>query len=233
MNRVCEILEEASFVRTNFPLSQPLVVHGVPGSGKTTVVKKLLKFEPALKAITAGVPFHNFDNSGLHKKEESFSGEVDIVDEYPIFDLRRVKSDLVLCDPFQHSGRTLDAHYISLRSHRFGRNTASLLKTFGLNIVAEKEDEVEFGCCFTEDPEGTIIAFEPDIVELLIKHQVQAKLPEEVLGNNDDVVTFYTSKEELRRDDQEFNRFYISLTRHKRKLKILSPDASFKPTRSF
>uniref|UniRef100_A0AAU7L1W9 Triple gene block 1 n=1 Tax=Hibiscus chlorotic speck associated virus 1 TaxID=3143942 RepID=A0AAU7L1W9_9VIRU len=234
MNSLEKILIDADFERTNLPWSKPIVVHGVPGSGKTTVIDQLIKKDPAISAISGGASIHNFDGSAIHKRGKEYIGNVKVIDEYPIFSDPLIdNSDIIFCDPFQHNGSTRKAHFISFKTKRFGSETCTLLKKFNLNIKSQKVDKVVFGCCYEEDPEGQILAFEKDICNLLDRHRVEYKSPESILGSNCDKVTFYTSKEQLIREDPDFWRFYICMTRHRDQLKILSPNASFTASRSF
>uniref|UniRef100_A0AAU7L256 Triple gene block 1 n=1 Tax=Hibiscus chlorotic speck associated virus 1 TaxID=3143942 RepID=A0AAU7L256_9VIRU len=234
MNSLEKILIDADFERTNLPWSKPIVVHGVPGSGKTTVINLLIGKDPTISAISGGASIHNFDGSAIHRRSREYIGNVKIVDEYPIFNDPIVdNSDIIFCDPFQHCSNTRKAHFISLKTKRFGSETSSLLKKFNLHIESQKVDKVFLGCCYQEDPEGQILAFEKDICDLLNKHRVEYKSPEDILGSNCDKVTFYTSKEQLTREDPDFWKFYICMTRHRNQLKILSPNASFTASRSF
>uniref|UniRef100_A0AAU7L1V8 Triple gene block 1 n=1 Tax=Hibiscus chlorotic speck associated virus 2 TaxID=3143943 RepID=A0AAU7L1V8_9VIRU len=234
MNSLEEILTNNSFTRTKLPLSDPIVVHGVPGSGKTSAIEEIIKRDPFVTAISGGAALHNFDGSAIHRRDKDYIGNPRVIDEYPLFnDLIVDNSSLVFCDPFQHYNNTRKAHFVSFKTHRFGAETCSLLKVFNLDILSSKVDRVIFGCCYKEDPEGQILAFEEDICSLLDKHGIEYKSPENILGANCDKVTFYTSKEQLFRDDPDFWKFYICMTRHREKLKILSPNATFTAARSF
>uniref|UniRef100_A0AAU7L1X9 Triple gene block 1 n=1 Tax=Hibiscus chlorotic speck associated virus 3 TaxID=3143944 RepID=A0AAU7L1X9_9VIRU len=234
MNNIVEILENFNFQRTNKPWSEPLVVHGVPGSGKTSLVNKLIELDTSLTAFSGGSAVHNFSGTAIHRRGNSLAGDVDILDEYPIFlDSALSPKKLILCDPFQHKNRVEVAHFISFKTHRFGNETCAILSIFGLHIETELVDRVILGCCYKEEPEGKIVAFEKDICDLLRRHNIAYSEPEEILGSNCDKVTFYTSTEDLKREHPEFWKFYVCLTRHRTQLKILSPYATFTPCRSF
>jgi hypothetical protein len=202
------------YERTPLPLQEPIIVHTVAGAGKTTLVRSWLRRAPHLKAITGGQPDPpNLEGVGLLRPH----GRADIVDEYPaVPDLEGAK--VLLADPLQHRGLTRPAHFIGRRTHRFGKSTCELLKSWGINCTATKEDTVSKAGLFDSDLIGTIVAVDDDAAELLSSHSAQFLTPCQALGLTFEAVTAVSTVPIEEADP--VNR-YIACSRHSQQLLIL------------
>lgn len=203
-------------------------MHGVPGCGKTSFIKELLVNDPNLVCITSGVSHSSILGTSISKVDKLFEGKADIIDEYPPF-----KSDLldgaklIFADPDQYCEGIRPCHFYKSTSHRFGAKTANLLNSLGFTVQAQGLDKVELFDIFSTDPEGLIIAFEDDVCDLLKRHNLRFSKPLDCLGQQVDVATFITSSSSILEGCSCKHLYYIALTRHRRKLKILSPNATF------
>lgn len=205
----------SAYTRTSQPISSPLVVHAVAGSGKTSIVREILHSAPSQVAVTYGTP--DPVNLSGHSIGLPKPG-ADIVDEYLAApDLTGAK--LVLADPLQHKREPLRAHFVSRNTKRFGKETCELLQSLGVDIVSELEDTVLFADAYSVDPEGVIIALGQDAVQLLEDHHAEFLRPCQVLGSTYDVVTVLT---DAPLEEQDFTDRYIACSRHRTKLLVLS-----------
>jgi hypothetical protein len=213
--------------RTPIEISNPIVIHCAAGSGKTTLIKRIIEENRnILKAYTTSK--HTLsDCSGpiIEEFKQNFEPQAHhILDEYPTLPKSITdKFGLILCDPYQYHCTPYQAHFTSNLSHRLGRNTTELLRNFGKDIVGYKDDIVEVANIFEGEPEGQITCCEEEIIELLEAHQADFLTSEEILGKEFKTVTFVTSKSLV---DLTDHKSYICLTRHTEKIKILTPDAA-------
>jgi hypothetical protein len=202
------------YERTPLPIQEPIVVHTVAGAGKTTLVRSWIRRAPQLKAVTGGQPDPpNLEGVGILRPQ----GRADIVDEYPaVADITGAK--ILLADPLQHRGTTFPAHFIGRRTHRFGKSTCELLKSWNINCSADKEDKVLRSGLYESELVGTVIAVDDDAAELLEAHSAQFVTPCQALGLTCEVVTA-VSTVPLEEADP-VNR-YIACSRHSQQLLIL------------
>ena len=231
MECLLSLLKDFGFVRTNLPLSKPLVIHGVPGCGKTSLLVKFKNLIPNSRIITFGAESLEGLGGVVIEKvpadsySEGFSEE-HFLDEYLCSNKVHSSCLAVFADPYQYRRTCLDAHYTNSKTKRFGKETCILLSNLGFDVTSSKEDKVSKFDIFSAEPAGVIIAFESDVQALLRDHCLDFKTPCEVLGKTFKEVTFVcsdlkeiASKKELR------HLTYIGLTRHSEKLNILSADA--------
>lgn len=204
-------------------------MHGVPGCGKTSLIKELLVDNPVLACVTSGVPYSSILGTSIVKVDEQFVGDADIVDEYPPLNIKLLNcAKLILADPDQYSEGVRPCHFYKSTSHRFGSRTANFLSSLGFTVQAQGLDQVGFFDIFAFEPEGLIIAFEEDVCKLLKSHNLNFSKPLDCLGLQADVVTFITSSSSISKSCDYRHLFYIALTRHRKRLNILSPDATFR-----
>ncbi|QCO31669.1 triple gene block protein 1 [Cherry virus Turkey] len=217
-----EELIRAGFKRTNLPISFPIVVHGVPGCGKTRFIKNLLS-NPLFNAQTYGsvVPF-NLAGRGISRAPSPLLSGFNILDEY-LSGPAAEGFDLLLSDPYQNSQQPRSAHYTNSVTHRFGNSVCQLLQSLGFEISSAKvgDTEVEIRNIFNSKLIGEVIAFEPAAVELLHKHSARFSHPCEVRGSEFEEVTFVSASRDLQ--SIVGADLYISLTRAKKKCLILKP----------
>nr|WDY35309.1 triple gene block protein 1 [Garlic yellow mosaic-associated virus] len=224
MNKLLELLTEFEFIRTNIPISKPLVVHAVPGAGKTTLLRKFLSTCSSAEVITSGVG----DKPNLlgkrivHGSKFSTEGSFRIFDEY-ITSESIPDCEALFSDPIQNNKEGLPAHYIKKKSLRVPKAICDWLQTLGFEIESEVEGELSFEEFFGPDPVGKTVAFETDVLELLRKHNCDFSLPCEIRGLEFDTVTLFTEK-----DCSELSGFelYIAATRAKKRLIVRTANAN-------
>nr|CAH59723.1 triple gene block 1 protein [Chrysanthemum virus B]CAO78689.1 triple gene block protein 1 [Chrysanthemum virus B] len=231
MDVFVKILSDFGFERLSSSLHVPIVVHCVPGAGKSSCIRALLKADSRFAAYTLGVSDPcNLD--GLCIK--AFTGSVDlkcfnILDEYTRYNGDTSNFFALFGDPVQSPPRNLyRAHYKAVISKRFGRCTAQLLRELGFEVESTKEDLVSIRGLYDFDPVGTVLYYEKEIGCLLRAHSVEAYEPEEVVGRTFETVTFVTAGNHIPAESRHL--VYQCLTRHRSVLHLMTPDASYTST---
>ncbi|QLI58026.1 triple gene block protein 1 [Rubus virus 1] len=220
MNTILELLEEFDFERTSFPFSSPLVIHAVPGSGKTSLLREALLLDPTISVCTFGEPDKtNLEGRyiqpaiGCSPSEEEFY----VLDEY-LSGNWKGNWKVLLSDPFQNSGHCLAAHFVKRVTKRFGKSTCKLLKELGWSVESDKEDEVTFEELIGSTPSGLTICLEKDVEGYLKGHNCPFKKPCQVRGLTEELVSVVVSRD---LKDLFSPELFVALTRHTRKLRIL------------
>nr|QIZ03194.1 triple gene block protein 1 [Grapevine virus T] len=220
MNNLISALELFGFDRVSERVSYPLVIHSVPGSGKTSLIRSLIKLDGDFEAFTAGVPdTPNLEGRYIQSYSEGCAStrKLSILDEY-----LTVKNwegfEVLLSDPYQNDKSPLVASYVSRKTRRFGKSTCKYLAGYGFEVESEIEDSVIRGSPFEVRVEGQLICFGKAAVELALSHGAEFKLPCEVRGSTFDVVTLLKSEEP---SPENKHLFYVGCTRHREKLLIL------------
>nr|AYQ96094.1 triple gene block 1 protein [Grapevine virus T] len=220
MNNLISALELFGFDRVSEEVNLPLVVHSVPGSGKTSLIRSLIKLDGDFEAFTAGVPdTPNLEGRYVKSYSEgcASTGKFSILDEY--LTVRSWEGfEALFSDPYQNNKSPLVASYVSKKTRRFGKATCEYLASYGFEIESEIEDSVVRGSPFEIKVEGQLICFGKAAVELASKHRAEFKLPCEVRGSTFDVVTLLKSEEPC---SENKHLFYVGCTRHRKKLLIL------------
>lgn len=220
MNNLVKALSAFEFIGVFSVLRFPVVVHSVPGSGKSSLIRELIAEDESFAAFTAGVP-DSPNLTGRYIKPYSpgcaVQGKVNILDEYlSVQDISGF--DVLFSDPHQNTCIPREAHFIKSKTCRFGASTCKYLIPFGFSICSDLSDEVVIGSPFELDVEGVLICFGKDAVDLAVAHKSDFKLPCEVRGSTFDVVTLLKSRDPTPEDKHWF---YIAATRHRRKLIIM------------
>nr|UCJ00506.1 triple gene block 1 [Cherry twisted leaf associated virus] len=222
MESVYSKLLDANFSRTSYSLSFPIVVHGVPGCGKSTLVKNLLDLEEFSAQSYGVVRPTNLAGRGVEKALLPLQPGFNILDEYlsgPSYE----GFDLLLSDPYQNFRRPLTAHFVNTNTYRFGVSVCNLLNSLGfeINSVRGEDTELIFGKIFGGEIKGEIICFEPEVESLLRGHSAKFHHPCELRGAEFEHVTFITAHSDL----QEIvgPDLYVALTRASKSLTILKP----------
>ncbi|QCY52825.1 triple gene block protein 1 [Euonymus yellow mottle associated virus] len=240
MDKFVSLLTEFEFQRTREPISsdRPLVIHGVAGCGKSTLVLKFLRLEPSASAFTSAKESARNLLGRQIEPITSLPAEIPndrilLLDEYPKANLRdpwNLKSfQVLLCDPLQFQEQVLPAHYISNVSKRFGKNTCDLLKAkLDITCSSSRFDSVTEASCYEVDPEGHVIGLDTDICHLARQHSLSTDDPTNCLGQTYPTVTVLSCEASLKHVPQHLA--YIALTRHRTKLIILSPN--YEPLKS-
>nr|UCJ00577.1 triple gene block 1 [Cherry rusty mottle associated virus]UCJ00584.1 triple gene block 1 [Cherry rusty mottle associated virus] len=222
MEVVNELLLDANFVRTNFPLSFPVVVHGVPGCGKSTFVKRLLDCEDFHAQSYGVVKPTNLAGRGVEKALQPLQSGFNVLDEYlsgPSYE----GFDLLLSDPYQNFRKPLTAHFINSYTCRFGDSVCKYLNLLGFEINSRRvrDTDLIFGKIFEGRIRGEIICFEKEVQELLDSHSAKYHHPCSLRGAEFEHVTFISAHSDL----QEIvgPDLYVALTRASESLTILTP----------
>nr|WPR22243.1 triple gene block 1 [Grapevine rupestris stem pitting-associated virus] len=220
MNNLVKALSTFEFVGVYSVLRFPVVVHSVPGSGKSSLIRELISEDEAFAAFTAGVP-DSPNLTGRYIKPYSpgcaVQGKINILDEYlSVSDTAGF--DVLFSDPHQNISIPREAHFIKTKTCRFGASTCKYLQSFGFNICSDGEDAVIIGSPFELDVEGVLICFGKEAVDLAVAHNSDFKLPCEVRGSTFNVVTLLKSRDPTPEDKHWF---YIAVTRHRNKLIIM------------
>ncbi|QCG75823.1 TGB1 [Sweet potato virus F] len=207
--------------------NKPIVVNCVPGSGKSSFIRELIKVDSRFRAYTGGEPdFQSLTGRYLQK----FEGEVDphfinILDEYQVVGQEHYsKFAAIFGDPLQEIPRALypQATFVCNFTRRFGRETAEYLRRLGVDITSEREDKLTIEHIFSGKISGIVIAFEEVIIKLLNAHGCEFRRPQEVRGETFDKVTFICTGRRARECERHL--VYIALTRHRELLQILTAD---------
>lgn len=226
MDVFVNLLCKYKFERLTSHLTFPIVVHSVPGAGKTSLIRELISLDSRFSAYTYGkADKPNITGAYIRGVEgELCEGEFVVFDEY-LAGEHPSWAFAVFADPSQ-GGRApvLRAHFIKRESHRFGSKTATLLKELGYDITAEGEDIVEIADIYSQDPEGIVIYHEREVGALLASHGVESHCIQSLRGQTFEAVTYVTSENSPLSDS---TLSFQCLTRHRKKLLILCPDASY------
>nr|ACL01041.1 putative triple gene block 1 protein [Kalanchoe latent virus] len=218
-------LNKYKFVRLTSCITPPIIVHSVPGAGKSSLIRELINSDKRFSAFTFGKEdCQTITGVRINKATENLeSREFCIFDEYLEGDLP-AWAFAAFADPLQGgSGEVQRAHFTKEESHRFGKCTAQLLRELNFSITASGEDIVQIRGLYEVDPQDTIIFYEREVGELLRAHCVEAFCIRDIRGQTFDSVTFVTANSKP--IDRELS--FQCLTRHRRSLLILSPDASY------
>nr|QGN03514.1 triple gene block protein 1 [Cole latent virus] len=226
MDVLVNLLVEFSFIRHHSRLELPIVVHCVPGAGKTTLIRKLIAQDSRFVAFTAGVADQpNLSGNWIRKwANQDTSGKLLILDEYTHLEAIP-EAFAVFGDPIQsRAGTVLPADFSCKISRRFGSSTAGLLRELGWDVEATGLDVVQVSDIFSAEPSGVVLYFEEEIGCLLRRHCVEALHLSEVTGKTFRSVTFITSENSPVIDPPAA---YQCLTRHTVSLHILCPNATY------
>lgn len=217
------LLTSKGFVRTNRPLSKPLVVHAVAGAGKSTVIREFLQEVFNSSGQTLGIPDPpTLEGAYIKAATVPLSNHFNILDEYSVQPLRH-SWDAVFSDPLQNPAHPVRPHFICTVSHRLGPEVCDLLRDLGISISSSgsRSQTVFRGGVFESELKGTLIALDEEIRDLLTAHALNPVCPHEVLGRELPVVTVLSSQPIPNIKDR--SGLYIALTRATDELRILAP----------
>nr|WAB21253.1 triple gene block protein 2 [Banmivirus BanMMV] len=218
VEKLKNLIEANGFLATGNDIIDKIIIHGVAGSGKSTLTKALAEDESY--NVVNVLSKEEFDLAGRYIKKEivTFDNKINVLDEYLSIDCHD-GFQVLLADPFQYKKTPYPANYIKKKSHRFKKELIPLLLEIGIEAEAEKEGlHIIKGSAYEKEPKGKIIAIEDDVIEYVLKHGLSICYPSCVQGQEFGIVTFYHCKE-LR--ELERSELYIALTRVKDELRIL------------
>nr|WCR76297.1 triple gene block protein 1 [Hop mosaic virus] len=226
MDVIVSLLEKFGFTRLRTKLELPIVVHCVPGAGKSTLIRELINADSRFVAYTAGIEDEpNLTGNWIRKWSGEASSESFLVlDEYTLL-TELPPAYALFGDPVQLDSKVVrPAHFVCSVSRRFGTATSALLRELGWPIEASGNDLVQVLDIYSGELAGAVLYFEEEVGCLLRRHGVDAKHVELVRGQTFEVVTFVTSENTplLSRTSA-----FQCLTRHKVALYILCPNATY------
>jgi hypothetical protein len=226
MDVLVDLLNKYNFERLVNHLTLPIVIHSVPGAGKTTLIRELISIDSRFSAYTYGKADEpNITGAYIRPASgELIEGEFVVFDEY-IAGRHPSWAFAVFADPSQGgSGSVLRAQFVKRESHRFGSNTSSLLRELRFDITASGEDSVEVADIYSKDPEGVVLYHERAVGDLLRAHGVESYCVQEIRGQTFETVTFITA-ENSPVSDRTLS--FQCLSRHRKRLLILCPNATY------
>lgn len=218
-----------NFVRTNTPTSLPIVIHGVPGSGKSSIIKRLIASNK-FQAFTLGAPYgQNLEHAGVPTFGTDIAKPATattlILDEYQLGDANVVSNFSVLFgDPFQGTFR-LPAHYTNATSFRVPRPVCDWLSRCSFSIRGTKPGKLTSQPPFVKGRHGSPVQGQAihlgEISKALLhSHGICSRHPRELRGLEFNTVTLvYHSSEKLDRAD-----FYVAATRALEHLIVISDE---------
>lgn len=221
-----QLLTNSGFERTTQTLEEPIVVHGVPGCGKSTLIKDLLNHHSTI-AYTLGVPYgRSLAHAGVRhysqvdRKFRDF--ETRVLDEYQLGEGEEFKNfTVVFGDPFQGTFQ-LTAHFTKRVSHRVPRQICQFLRTYHYDIIGEREGELNFPPIFASNargPIGEVIHLGPISRQLTRAFGICSKSPKEVQGLEFNKVTLVYHSSELQSNRELF---FVAVTRTNYLLNVLT-----------
>lgn len=229
LNELDFLLTSQGFKRTNYPLSFPLVIHGVPGCGKSTIIKTLLA-DINTTARTCGSPYgHTLQHPGvLPVQSHPVAPSTDrrILDEYQLADSGTTSAFNVLFgDPYQGHFR-LSPHYTKTLSHRVPQVVCDFLRTRGFDIAGERSGKLTTANPYSPELNNTdwlkhtILHLGHASAALTHSHAICSRGPSEVRGLEFEHTTVvYHSSER-----SQAIPFYVCCTRASQSLTLISDE---------
>lgn len=221
------VLIRSGFRRTSLLLTLPIVVHGVPGCGKSTVIRQLIE-SPSVQARTLGAGYgQNLTQSGVLPHNSQLLppvGQLTLLDEYQLGNSAlAVGFTFLFGDPFQGPFH-LPAHFIKEFSHRVPRPVTDFLLSRGFQIAGDRPGVITtrppFGSAVSNPTQGIVLHLGPISKQLTHSHGICSKFPFEVSGLEFPEVTLVYHSSELA--DREA--FYVAATRTLNSLVLISDE---------
>ncbi|UOH28272.1 triple gene block protein 1 [Kudzu virus D] len=227
MNNIIELFEKSGFVKISDKNNPPYFLHAVPGAGKTSLLKDLLQENRQVR-VYSKICIEKPNLSGRYIKlyrdevlDESF---INILDEYA-FGSFVEGFDFYLGDPLQLSlDLTREADFIKSTSYRVPKPVCEFLCAAGHLISGVTEGSISFETFFGEEPSGTILAYQKEVLDYLRSYNLAVLSPCEVQGREFDLVTLFVAG--ILSEEAQCKEFYCCATRAKSKLIIRSTDES-------
>nr|APG31856.1 TGBp1 [Arachis pintoi virus] len=220
-------LTAAGFTRTNQPLAYPIVVHGVPGCGKSTLIKTLID-TIGFKAATTTQPYgKTLSSCGVtsHPLEDCQRTTIRILDEYQnVAPTEWERYQVLIGDPFQGPYSSI-AHYVKATSHRVPKPVANFLRARDFDIHSDKEGSLTTTSPYSpkvarQFQNTTVLHLGPISKQLLQSHSVSSTCWKEFAGQEDQSVVLVYHSTEL----QDRTGFYVAATRALKDLTLVSDE---------
>lgn len=217
----------SGFVQVSNSLGKPIVVHCVPGAGKSTLIRNLIQCDSRFEAFTYGVKdpvdLKGRRIRGAEELKEDSSCKFILIDEYTAASALPNNCFAIFGDPVQKEGVFgFSADFVNIKTRRFGAATCRFLKGLQFDIESDLEDTLNIQTPQNCDIIGTIIAVGPEATALCCHYRLDYKTAEQVRGSTFEEVTVITDFGEV--EPNLRSDFYVACTRHRKKLNIVSPD---------
>nr|WDD63199.1 triple gene block protein 1 [Miscanthus virus M] len=219
MEKVLRAIKNQGFQRTELDFSHPIVVHGVPGCGKTTLLRELNN-DPNIVVVSNRTDCcKNLHGYSFH--QERSTGKLNILDEYTEAE-DIVGFDFLFGDPLQSKDQTKirPAHFIKELSLRVPKEVCTLLSNLGFSIKSEVEGEVRYFDLFEDPGSGERVTPDKEIAEYASRQGINLKCSCEIQGLEFEEVIVYLQSTDISKFRPEF---FISCTRAKKVLKFAMP----------
>lgn len=220
------LLTLSGFKRTEVPFTLPLIVHGVPGCGKSTFIRSLLT-NIHVQARTCGPPYgRSLLTPGVtpYQSQELLQSPIRILDEYQHLGAIPAEFNVLFGDPFQGQLQA-EPHYFKEYSHRVPKPIATFLSQRDYQISSELPGTLLTASPFSCDQHTfldshCILHLGPISKELAENHYLPTRCPKEVAGLEFNKVTLIYHSSEL----SDRSSFYIACTRSSQTLILLSDE---------
>lgn len=222
-------LLECGFRRNKIVFDLPIVVLAVPGAGKTSSIRRLLREDSRFEAWTFGVADHHNCSGrfikGITEDSKPDPGKFIVIDEFQRGDWEKFKPFAIFGDIAQlmlKSSTAFESVFSKCSSHRVPLPVVKLLQELDFEITSEREGVLEIKALLGSEPEGVVTCFETEVCEFLDYNRIDHKSPADVIGLEFPTVTLVISGKSavgVRRAE-----FYICCTRTTGKLLIITPD---------
>nr|AEA48969.1 TGB1 [Pea streak virus] len=222
-------LLECGFHRNIVAFDLPIIVLAVPGAGKTSCIRRLLREDSRFEAWTFGVADHHNCSGrfirGITEDSKPTGGDFIIVDEFQRGDWKSFKPFAILGDIAQLMLKTnvkFSSAFSKCSSHRVPLPVVKLLQEFDFEIAGERAGLLEIKSLLGAEPEGVVVCFEREVCDFLDYNQVEHKSPNDIVGLEFPIVSLIISgKDIIGRQGAEF---YVCCTRASDKLLIITPN---------
>ncbi|QED42793.1 TGB1 [Allium carlavirus A] len=232
MEVVSNILNKFGFTRSSENSTGVKVILGVPGCGKTSCIREILKADCRFIAYTFGVADCKNVTGQYIKKAPTGTYErpqnsIVIIDEFQAGDWKRFEPNYIFGDICQFDSDFVDiprSHWYKTESHRVCREVCDLLNRLGFEITSKVSGELTVEGLYIGEPEGSIISYCSKVQALLKSHNLDFLGIEECRGKTVEVATLCLEDHQIHPEDR--GKFFLCATRASRKLKIFTPDAA-------
>lgn len=231
MDKVVSILLSLNFKRIFVDNSSDcLIVHAVPGAGKTFAIQEILRRVRGAICLSLGPPFTtSLEALPFYRVGEPLPDcKVLIIDEYQLGFNAELKPKVCFGDPCQFNIQSLRPNFIKDTTERFGQSTCSFLNSLGFSISSSKVDTFSIGKIFEADLCGSVLCFEKEVEDLLKSHNCEYFTPETCLGKTFESCTAIFGHTKLLPCVRHLA--FVCLTRHKSSLLLLTPDGTYTTT---
>lgn len=228
MDKVVSILLSLKFNRIFVDNSNNcLVVHAVPGAGKTFAIQRILREVRGSICLSLGPPIVTSIEAlpFFCKGEVLPEHKILIIDEYQEGFEKSLAPQICFGDPCQFAKPSLRPNFTKTTTERFGKETCSFLNSIGFSIDSNKTDSFSIGEIFNSEISGVVLCFEKEVEELLRAHSCDYFTPDSCLGRTFESCTAIFAHSELKPCFRHLA--FICLTRHSSSLKLLTPDGTY------